>query len=157
MDTVCAESSRQPDVLFNQQRTVGGAGGANDGRQRGLGMGLGPGREPNERTSDRRGFERLSENLSEGVGVGGRQKRSDEIERAARRGLRGQRRQQRVGSGTEMSPTIAAKWRSRQGFGSGLCARMLWTRTGRSRGFWRPSVRTRREGARLARRPPMAL
>ena len=25
--------------------------------------------------------------------------------------------------------TRAAKWRSRQGFGPGLCARMLWTRT----------------------------
>ena len=114
MDAVRAQSCRQPGVLFNQERTVGVPGGTKEGRHDRFRMSLGAGREADERASDRRGLKRFGENLAKGVGVSGRQERSDEIERTAGRVLVGQRHEQQSGAGTEMSPTIAAKSRSRQ-------------------------------------------
>ena len=55
--------------------------------------------------------------LAKASGVGGRQGRSDEIERAARGISGGQRHERQIGSETGMSPTNAAK--------SGVKAR-LW-------------------------------
>src|SRR6476469_1869842 len=82
-------------------------------------MSLGTARETNESASDRRGLERLGETLAKGVGVSGRQAGSNEIERAAGRCLGNQRHQRQSGTIAHMSPTIAAKSRSRQGFSNG--------------------------------------
>ena len=123
MDAVCAESGGQPGVIFNQQRTVGVPGGTKEGRHDRFRMGLRTARQTDERASNRRGFERARENLGEGVGVGSGQKRGDEIERAAGK-LGGQGHSQQIGSAAEMSPTIAAKWRSRQGLAGRSAARI---------------------------------
>ena len=109
MDAIGAQSSRQPDVVFDQHRAAGVHRGAKDRRGDGFRIGQCVGRETDERTGDRRGLERFGENLGEGVGVSRRKKRSDEIERARGRGLRGQAHQQQIRSETVMSPTIAAK------------------------------------------------
>jgi hypothetical protein len=132
MDAICAKSGRQPCLVFNQQRTVGVPGGTKQGRHDRFRMGLGAGREADERASCRRRLKRLGENLAKGVGVGGRQQGSDEIERAARRVLRGQRHERQSGAGTEMSPTIAAKSRSTQGFRNGSPPECLRMRSGPS-------------------------
>ena len=78
----------------------------------------GAGRETNQRTGDRSGVENLGENAGEGVGVSARQERSDKIKRAAGGAGRRQGHERQVESENDMSPTNAANWGLKQGFGT---------------------------------------
>ena len=73
-----------------------------------------------------------------------RQQGSDEIERAAGRVLLGQLREWQSGAGTEMSPTIAAKSRSRQALETGR-ARSSVGRPGRDIRRAEPAARAREQ------------
>ena len=110
-------------------------------------------------------FERAGENLDEGVGVSGRQKRSDEIERAAGRVLRGQwhGRQKRIEKGDVADHcgqmAVEARLCRPADHRPRMCRARIRTRAEREGSRWPSyySVKTQREGARLARRPPIAL